>query len=120
MGRQAASQSIFIAAASLQLLSDPFEQRGERAIHLRDAAGIVRSEIDGDAIIDVGPFGMMIQPLDRRRGGHQESDGMSEIREAVFAVQLAMLNFPARQRDQSFLDLRGSEFVHKWPLYSDY
>src|SRR5262245_52981190 len=53
----------------------------QRDVLFGDAAGIVRGERDGDAVVDVEPFGVMVVLVGvERRVGH-EAEGLVEIGE---------------------------------------
>lgn len=101
----------------MQVLRDPFEQLGERIIQLRDAARVMRGEVHRDAIVDVRPFRMMIQTLDRARADGDELDGASEIGKAVFAMEFSIPQAPLGQRDQRITDFRIREFIHNLTIH---
>src|SRR5712692_2762729 len=87
---------------------------GELEIERGDSPGVVGDEVHGDAIVDVAPLGMVVQPLGLGGDRGHELEGLREIREDEAAVELAVLEFPARQVLQSTPDVVGGELLRSW------
>ncbi len=79
----------------LEPFGEFFEFGGEHDVLGGDAAGVVGGEVDDDAIPDVGPFGVVFHGFDGNGGGGHEAEGVDEIGEGVFAVQLSIEQRPA-------------------------
>jgi hypothetical protein len=57
----------------------------------------VRCEVDPDTVVNIRPFGMMIQLFDQYGRGRHKAKGVGEIGKLVFPVQLRIQQAPARQ-----------------------
>jgi len=55
---------------------------------------------------------MMIHLLDSKRGGGHEAEGVDEIGELVFLVQLSFDDLPAGQAGKGIFKLGAGKFLH--------
>jgi hypothetical protein len=69
--------------------------RRELEIELAHAADVVGHEIDGDAVVDVRPFGMVIHLFGDECDPAHEPEGLDEISKTEFAMELFVLDAPA-------------------------
>jgi len=63
------------------------DRAGERDIAFGHAIGIVRGQPDIDAVVYVGPFGVMVGGIGRDRDLRHEADGFGAARETEPTVQ---------------------------------
>ena len=86
---------------------------GERDIALGQAAGIVGRQHDLDGLVDIEPFGMVIELFRHQRGPRHEAEGLVEIRkDEFFADGVAVLGFaPALEPRQRLLPGFAREFL---------
>ena len=80
---------------------------------MRDAAGVVRGEIDDDLVIHVEPLGMMVHFLDGDGGGGHKAEGVYEVGELIFVVEFFIDHGPAGERGQGGIKLLSGELVHE-------
>src|ERR1043165_5052422 len=85
--------------------SDPLHRRGQLEVLGRDAARVMRGEVDSDGAPHVEPFGVMVHPLGDQRDARHEAERLDEIAELVLAVKLSVLQRTARDLRQSPGDL---------------
>jgi len=74
--------------------------RCQREVQRADTARVVRRQVDDDPIEGVGPLGVMVLPLCHERTAGHEGKGFGEVPELVLAMQLAVVEGPARERLQ--------------------
>ena len=91
----------------MQLLRDRFELAGHLRITGSDAARVVSGQVNSHLVVDVEPLRMMTVGFDRDGRGRHEAEGVDEVGKAVFPVQLAIDEAPARKRGKSRLDFRN-------------
>src|SRR5438270_8392822 len=80
-------------------------------IFLCNAVRVVRGEVDRHAVIDIQPFGMVISFFDFDGGDGHEAEGVGKIGEAVFAMELFVLDAPRGKFLQSGLKSFRSQFL---------
>ena len=66
-------------------------------IFLGDAAVIMGRKVNGDAVVGVGPFGMVATLLGIERHTSHESKSRDEVRKLIFAVEFVAAMLPMRQ-----------------------
>src|SRR5690606_4038886 len=67
----------------------PIDRPGHVDVAPREAARIVSGERDLDAVVDVGPLGMMVVPLGQQCDPCHEGEGLAEVDEAEAAIDRA-------------------------------
>lgn len=97
-----------LSGASLNSDSLPGElahAAGKIDVVLRDAAGIVGRELNGDPVPHIGPIGMVIHGLSGQGAAGHKSPGMDEVVKLELAAKLAGGVTPSGKRGK-----RGSDF----------
>lgn len=85
---------------------------GQFDVACGDSAGVVRGEIDGDAVPDVAPFRMVVHRFDGDGRCRHESESMDEVGEFQVAVELGVGDAPAGEFREFGMDGRIVEFGH--------
>ena len=71
-------------------MGESFEIYGQVDIILCDAARVVCREINRDAIVNVGPFRMVIIFLDVKSRCRHEANGVGKVRKRIFSVEFSV------------------------------
>src|SRR3984885_14232178 len=103
--------------SSLQLFRGFVQKLGQIGVLLRDALRVMSGQVDGHAVVDVKPFRMVFHLLDGDRGRCHEAEGMDEVGEFVFLVQLGVDDAPTREGVEGSLKLGAKEFPHNTIMY---
>ena len=85
---------------------------GEFEIPRGDAAGVMGGEVNGHAVVNVEPLGVVVHGLGYEGGAGHEAEGVDEVGELEFAVQFGVDESPAGAFGQGGLDFGLGEFGH--------
>ena len=95
-----------------QFLRNRIEDPGERDILRANSPRIVRGQIHADSVVHVEPLGVVAHGFNLQGGSRHEAEGMHEIGEFVFAVQLTLDELPAMESGQGGSKLLLSQLRH--------